>query len=82
MSKQLAAAAQNTKAKNNTPVEIRNMSWTKDGKNGPVDPVTLESIVYDWLEVPGNYEKFRNGHGGKTKTHYCAIISENIKKAG
>lgn len=55
-----------------------------DGKNGPDDPNTSMSILLKWLTTESNYNKYRGGptSQGKGKTHWCTVISEQIKDAG
>ena len=39
-------------------INARNVPWSKDGPDGPDDPVNSESILIGWLLEPGNYSKF------------------------
>ena len=62
-------------------IQARNVSWNKDGKNGPNDPNNSEAILLKWLTEPGNYAKFRSPPAGKSKQAFCESIARKLKDA-
>ena len=59
-----------------------NVAWNKDGKNGPDDPNTSESIILDWWNTFDNYNDFCNGARGKKKIQQVAELSQKMSNAG
>jgi hypothetical protein len=56
--------------------------WTKDGRNGPTDPVNSMSILIDWLTTEGNFSRFRGNKEGKTKLAICEEVANIMKEKG
>jgi hypothetical protein len=56
--------------------------WTRDGRNGPTDPVNSMSVLIDWLATDGNFSRFRGNNGGETKLAICQEIADLMKEKG
>lgn len=58
------------------------LPWSKDGKNGTLDPNTSEKILLDWLLQEGNYNRYRGkGNNGKTKVSFAKDIQSQMESA-
>ena len=59
------------------------LPWTKDGKNGPDDPMCSERILVDWLMEHGNYAKYRGtNNNGVKKIAFAEKISKLMERKG
>mmetsp|Transcript_3947 Transcript_3947/g.7586 ORF Transcript_3947/g.7586 Transcript_3947/m.7586 type:complete len:324 (-) Transcript_3947:308-1279(-) len=64
-------------------VQSRKPTWANDGKDGPSDPMTSETILLDWLMDEENYSKKWHGKDskGKKKKHVAAEIAQLMNVA-
>ena len=60
----------------------KSILWTKDGRNGPSDPVNSMSILIDWLTTEGNFSLFWGNNEGKTKLAICEEVANIMKEKG
>ena len=59
------------------------IAWKNDGVGGPLDTLTSESILLEWLTTEGNYSKFHGkGNTGKTKKAFAESIANHINSKG
>ena len=63
-------------------IRKKNISWDKDGKDGPTDPITSVHVIMKFMTTPGNIIKYRNGTNGKSKEHCHQMLSAEMMRAG
>jgi hypothetical protein len=57
--------------------------WSKDGRQGPNDPMNSEAILIQWLATPGNYSRYKGKNNyGKKKIQFADDIAKRINDAG